>query len=180
VIETTHRSNAIAVVSRVKKLQQGSAKARWNLAGVAAAFVATALVGATAHAMVSAPVLTSTPKAYDAVLQDAFECRGVAPNIDLALQMRQIATDGVTHTTLTPPITVLGFKAEDVTVFRDSGEDVYTVYIKSQGAAVAATLKKKAKWPGAAGFSVSSLSGGVTRLACSISPSPGAGGDDTD
>lgn len=131
-------------------------------------FFAAVLIGSAAHA---APVQASTPKAYDTALQNAFECRSVSPDIDLALQARRITLDGQTHTTLNPPITVLGFKVSDVTVFRGGGEDVYAVYIKGQGAAIAAALKK-AKWPGAASITPSSLSGGITRLACSISTEP--------
>lgn len=145
----------------------------------ALALIASTVLGTAVHAMVSAPVLSSTPKAYDAVLQEAFECRRVAPDIDLALRARQIPLDGETHVTLNPPITVLGFKVSDVTVFRDSGEDVYTVYISGHGLAIAAALKK-AKWPGASGFSLSSLPHGVTRLSCSISPGPAADNDETD
>lgn len=142
----------------------------------ALSFLTAVLFGSTAQAT---PVRSSAPKAHDAALQNAFECRDVAPDIDLALQARQIALDGETHTTLNPPITVLGFKVSDVTVFRDSGEDIYTAYIKDRGDAVAAALKK-AKWPSAAGFSASSLPDGVTRLACSISPGSAPGGDETD
>lgn len=155
-------------------------------------FLAVALVGPTAQAQdaLANPVVikvhvlqwhggtssmhASVPKAYDTALQNAFECRSVAPDIDLALQAREIVMDGQTHATLDPPITVLGFTVNDVTVFRDSGEDVYAIYLKNMGAAIAATLKKST-WPGATGFTASSLPGGVTRLACSISPGASAG-----
>lgn len=173
------QSDAIAAVPRVKQLQQRRTRTLWGVAGAAAAFVAAVLFGTAAHAASDAPVRASTPKAYDTALQNAFECRSVAPNIDLALQARQILLDGQTHATLNPPITVLGFKVSDVTVFRDGGEDVYTSYIKGQGAALAAALKK-AKWPGASGFLASALPGGVTRLACSISTEPASDSDETD
>ncbi len=145
----------------------------------ALALIASTVLGTATHAMVSPSMLPSTPKVHDTVLQDAFECRSIAPDIDLALQAHQIHFDGVPHATLNPPITVLGFKVSHVTVFRDSGEDVYTAYISGHGSAIAAALKK-AKWPGALGFSLSSLPDGVTRLSCSISPGPAADSDETD
>ena len=128
----------------------------------ASCFLAAALIGSGVRA---APVQASTHKAYESILQAAFECRGVSPDIDLALQSRRIVLDGVTHTVLNPPITVLGFKVSDVTVFRDGGEDVYAVYLTGQGAAIAAAFSPDR-------FKVSSLPGGVTRLACSISTEP--------
>jgi len=140
---------------------------------------AGALIGTVAYAQGHVNSRASTPTTYDTTLQKAFECRSVASNIDLALRTRHIAPDGQTHTTLTPPLFVLGFKVSDVTVFRDSGEDVYAVYLKDQGAAVAVALKK-ATWPGAAGFSAASVPGGMTRLACSISPGPAGSGDGDD
>lgn len=132
------------------------------------------LASTAAFAQGYAHAHASTPTAHDTALQNAFECRGVAPDIDVALQARQIPLDGTTHATLHPPLSVLGFKVSDVTVFRDGGEDVYAIYVKGQGAAIAKALKK-ATWPGARGFTASSLPGGVTRLACSIAPGAAAG-----
>ena len=145
-------------------------------------FIAGAMTFPAAHAQqVVGPARASTPKAYDTALQNAFECRSVASNIDLALEARQISTDGQTVTELDPPITVLGFKVSKVTVFRDSGEDVYASYIVGGGSTKEAIFAavKKAKWSGAKNITLSSVADG-TRLACSIAPGPASGSDATD
>ncbi len=118
----------------------------------------------------------SSQKANDKVLQDAFECRAVAPNIETALASRRITQlDGETHTTLHPPITVLGFKVSDVTVFGNGGEQVYSAYVHAPKAVVdAAVNKAKATWPSADGLSAYAADGGFTRLECSMSPSADA------
>jgi hypothetical protein len=145
-------------------------------------FIAVVLLGTTAYAqIVKTPARVSTPKAYDTILQNAFECRGVASKIDLALQARQITTDGQTPTELDPPITVFGFKVSKVTVFRDSGEDVYASYIPGSGTTKVAILAavKKANWPGAKAITLASTPDG-TRVACSIAPGPASDSSATD